>query len=178
MSGGGKGGSQESKVEIPAYLENASKEALNRARETGDIGYMPYMGPDVAAFDPMQTAAMQSNVDAAAAFGLAPSGTNVMDGMPQAQDFGGVQGYSSFPMFDMAVKDLEESRPGQVAAYDKLYVDPVTGQGGNQTGPGFGGFGRRGGPIMGGGGNSAGYDMLGIPGLTDDEMQRMKRNIK
>lgn len=175
MSGGGKGGSQESKVTIPAYLTQASKDSINRAEQTGNIGYMPYMGPDVAAFDPMQVAAMQSNADAASAFGLAPSGMNVMDSMPEAQDFGGVQGYSSFPMFDMAVKDLEESRPGQVAAYDKLYVDPVTGQGGHQTGPGFGGFGRRGGPIMGGGGNSAGYDGLGIPDLSD--IERMKRNL-
>jgi hypothetical protein len=177
MSGGGKGGSQESKVEIPAYLENASKEALNRARDTGNIGYMPYMGPDVAAFDPMQVAAMQSNADAASAFGLGPSGMNVMDSMPEAQDFGGVQGYSSFPIFDMAVKDLEESRPGQVAAYDKLYTDPVTGQGGFK--PDFRHFRHGGDPIMGGGGggNSSGYDGLGIPAFSDDDRQRMKRNL-
>ena len=177
MSSGGKGGSETSEVTIPAYLENASKAGIRRAEDTGNIGYMPYSGPDVAAFDPMQIAAMQSNADAASAFGLAPSGMNVTDSIPEAQDFGGVKGYSSFPMFDMAVKDLEESRPGQVAAYNKLYTDPVTGQGGFQ--PDYRHFRHGGAPIMGGGGggNSANYDGLGIPGLTDDEMQRMKRNL-
>jgi hypothetical protein len=177
MSSGGKGGSETNEVTIPAHLTQASKDSINRAEDTGNIGYMPYMGPDVAAFDPMQVAAMQSNADAASAFGLGPSGMNVMDSMPEAQDFGGVQGYSSFPMFDMAVKDLEESRPGQVAAYDKLYTDPVTGQGGFK--PDFRHFRHGGDPIMGGGGggNSSGYDMLGIPALSDDDRQRMKRNL-
>ncbi len=138
---GGKGGSQTSQVEIPAYLENASKKSLNRAEATQNIGYMPYMGADVAAFTQPQQQAMQSNIDAAAAFGLVDPGLDAMAGMPQAQDFGGVQGYSSFPMYQMAVDDLKASRPGQVAAYDDLYVDPTTGEGGHNNGypniPGF-----------------------------------------
>lgn len=138
---GGKGGSQTSQVEIPAYLENASKKSLNRAEATQNIGYMPYMGPDVAAFTQPQQQAMQSNIDAAAAFGLVDPGLDAMAGMPQAQDFSGVQGYSSFPMYQMAVDDLKASRPGQVAAYDDLYVDPTTGQGGHNNGyPSFPGF--------------------------------------
>lgn len=132
---GGKGGSQSSQVEIPAYLENASKKSLNRAEQVQDIGYMPYMGPDVAAFTQPQQQAMQANLDAGAAFGLVDPGMSAMDGMPQAQDFGGVQGHSSFPMYQMAVDDLAASRPGQVAAYDKMYVDPVTGQGGHNGSP-------------------------------------------
>ena len=132
---GGKGGSQSSQVEIPAYLENASKKSLNRAEQVQDIGYMPYMGPDVAAFTQPQQQAMQANLDAGAAFGLVDPGMSAMDGMPAAQDFGGVQGHSSFPMYQMAVDDLAASRPGQVAAYDKMYVDPVTGQGGHNGSP-------------------------------------------
>ena len=139
MSGGGKGGSQTSAVEIPRYLENASKKSLNRAEDTQNIGYMPYMGPDVAAFTSPQTQAMQANLDAGAAFGLVDPGMDAMAGMPEAQDFGGVQGYSSFPMYQMAVDDLAESRPGQVDAYNKLYVDPITGEGGH-TGPNYGGY--------------------------------------
>ncbi len=131
---GGKGGSQTSQVEIPAYLENASKNSLNRAEDTQNIGYMPYMGPDVAAFTQPQQQAMQANIDAAAAFGLVDPGLDAMAGMPQAQDFKGVQGYSSFPMYQMAVNDLKASRPGQVAAYDDLYVDPRTGTGGHNNG--------------------------------------------
>jgi len=132
---GGKGGSQSSQVEIPAYLENASKKSLNRAEQVQDIGYMPYMGADVAAFTQPQQQAMQANLDAGAAFGLVDPGMSAMDGMPQAEDFGGVQGYSSFPMYQMAVDDLKASRPGQVAAYDKMYVDPVTGEGGHNSSP-------------------------------------------
>ena len=128
---GGKGGSQSSKVEIPAYLENASKASLNRAEQVQDIGYMPYMGPDVAAFTQPQQQAMQSNIDAAAAFGLVDPNLDAMAGMPQAQDFGGVQGHSSFPLFEMAQQDLAAQRPGQVEAYDEMYVDPVTGEGGH-----------------------------------------------
>jgi hypothetical protein len=131
---GGKGGSQTSQVEIPAYLENASKKSLNRAEATQNIGYMPYMGPDVAAFTQPQQQAMQSNIDAAAAFGLVDPGLDAMAGMPQAQDFNGVQGYSSYPLFEMAVDDLKASRPGQVEAYDDLYVDPTTGTGGHNNG--------------------------------------------
>ena len=138
---GGKGGSQTAQVEIPAYLENASKKSLNRAEDTQNIGYMPYMGIDVAAFTQPQQQAMQSNIDAAEAFGLVDPGLDAMAGMPQAQDFGGVQGYSSYPLFEMAVDDLKASRPGQVAAYDDLYVDPTTGKGGHKNGyPSFPGL--------------------------------------
>ena len=140
---GGKGGSQTSQVEIPAYLENASKKSLNRAEDTQNIGYMPYMGPDVAAFTQPQQQAMQANIDAAAAFGLVDPSLDAMAGMPQAQDFNGVQGYSSFPVYQMAVDDLKASRPGQVEAYDDLYVDPTTGTGGHNNGfPYFPGPGR------------------------------------
>ena len=127
---GGKGGSQTSQVEIPQYLEDASKKMLNRASAVQGVGYMPYMGPDVAALTQPQQQAMQSNIDAASAFGLVDPGLNAMAGMPEAQNFNGVQGYSSFPMYEQAVADLAASRPGQVAAYDKLFVDPVTGLGG------------------------------------------------
>ena len=161
---GGKGGSQTSQVEIPQYLEDASKKMLNRASAVQGVGYMPYMGPDVAALTQPQQQAMQSNIDAASAFGLVDPGLNAMAGMPEAQDFNGVQGYSSFPMYEQAVADLAASRPGQVAAYDKLFVDPVTGLGG----PGnlFNGYvGGGGGP--GSSGNNGGapthYSDIPIP---------------
>jgi hypothetical protein len=161
---GGKGGTQTSQVEIPRYLEDASKKMLNRASAVQGVGYMPYMGPDVAALTQPQQQAMQSNIDAASAFGLVDPGLDAMAGMPQAQDFNGVQGYSSFDMYDQAVADLAASRPGQVAAYDKLFVDPVTGLGG----PGnlFNGYvGGGGGP--GSSGNNGGapthYNDIPIP---------------
>lgn len=157
---GGKGGSQTSQVEIPQYLEDASKKMLNRASAVQGVGYMPYMGPDVAALTQPQQQAMQSNIDAASAFGLVDPGLDAMAGMPQAQDFNGVQGYSSFPMYEQAVADLAASRPGQVAAYDKLFVDPVTGLGG----PGnlFNGY------VGGGGGGPGPGDNSGAPTHYND----------
>lgn len=71
---GGKGGSQTSSVEIPAWAQTAMQENLQRAKQAAQIGYQPYYGPDVAAFTPMQEAGMQSSYDAAAAYGLVPQG--------------------------------------------------------------------------------------------------------
>ena len=121
---GGKGGSQTSQVEIPKWIEEPSIRNIARSEDVQKIGYMPYMGPDVAGFTQPQQQAMQSNIDAAAAFGLVDPNLDAMAGMPQAQDFGGVSAYSSFPMFDMAVAELERSRPGQAKAYNDLFVDP------------------------------------------------------
>jgi len=125
---GGKGGSQTSQVEIPQWIEDPAKRNLARAEQAQQLGYMPYYGPDVAAFTPAQETAMQSSYDAAAAFGLAPQGGNAMAGMPQAQEFmGGVRGYSSGGLYDQAVAELAARRPGQVAAYDMMHVNPQTG---------------------------------------------------
>ena len=40
---------------------------------------------------------------------------------------GGIQGYSSGDLFDQAVAELAARRPGQVSAYNKLFVDPYSG---------------------------------------------------
>lgn len=122
-----KGGSTSQQVAIPDWIKGPAQRNLARAEEAAKIGYMPYYGPDVAAFTPMQQQAMQATTDAAAAFGLVPQGTQAMAGMPQAQDFGGVQGYSSGSMFDQAVAELASRRPGQYAQYTQLFVDPITG---------------------------------------------------
>mgnify|MGYP003644267725 CR=1 FL=1 len=49
-----KGGTTSGSTEIPAWLENAAIENINKARDVSQIGYVPYYGPDVAAFSPMQ----------------------------------------------------------------------------------------------------------------------------
>lgn len=123
---GGKGGSATTKVQVPAWLESAAQQNLGRADEVAQIGYVPYMGPDVAAMQPGQIAAMQNTGLAANAFGLASPDT--MAGMPQAQTFaGGVQGYSSAPLYQQSLDALAASRPGQFAAMNAPFIDPVTG---------------------------------------------------
>lgn len=123
---GGKGGSQTTSVQIPEYIEKAAQRNLNKAEAISQIGYTPYYGPDVAAFTPMQQAAMQNTVGAASAFGMAAP-SDPMAGMPQAQNFGGVMGYSSAPIYEAAVDQLRARRPGQYNAMTGLFVDPYTG---------------------------------------------------
>jgi hypothetical protein len=124
---GGKGGSTSSTVTIPQYIEDAAKTNLAKAEEISKIGYTPYYGPDVAAFTPMQQAGFQNTAGMADAFGLAGGGTG-MEGMPTPTTYaGGVQGYSSAPMFEQSMAELEARRPGQYAAINAPFIDPVTG---------------------------------------------------
>ena len=124
---GGKGGSTSSTVTVPQYIEDAAKSNLAKADEIAKIGYTPYYGPDVAAFTPMQQAGFQNTAGMADAFGLAGGGTG-MEGMPTPTTYaGGVQGYSSAPMFEQSMAELESRRPGQYAAINAPFIDPVTG---------------------------------------------------
>ena len=127
MSGGGKGGSQTTQVQIPEWMSNAAKQNLARADRVAQLDFMPYFGPDVAAMTPMQQAAMQNTNQAALAFGTAAP-TDAMAGIPMAQTFaGGLQGYSSAPMYQQSVEALRTAMPGTVAARNAMYIDPITG---------------------------------------------------
>jgi hypothetical protein len=119
---GGKGGGQSTKTEIPVWAEEATKRNLARAEDVQRIGYMPYYGPDVAAFNPTQQLAMQNNMDAAAAFGLASPGQDAMAGMPSATDYNGIQGYSSGGLYDQAVAEFERNKPGYAREYNDLFA--------------------------------------------------------
>jgi len=141
---GGKGGSKTqtttpsgptvTEVEIPEWLETASRENLARAQDVSELGYRPYYGPEVAALTPMQEASMQSTGTAAEAFGLANAlGSQVA---PQPQTFaGGMQGYSSFPLYEQALSELQAARPGQYEAITNMFIDPQTGGMVNQPAP-------------------------------------------
>ena len=122
--GGGKGGGQTQKVEIPKWIEEPATRNLARAEAAQKIGYQPYYGPDVAAFNPTQLAAMQSNIGAAEAFGLLqPGQMTAAQGMPAPTTFaGGQMGYSSTPVFEQAVAELEARNPAQAQAYNRLFV--------------------------------------------------------
>jgi len=119
------GGSKTTTVAAPAFLEDAAKYGLARAEQASRIGYTPYYGPDVAAMTPMQIAGMQGTNTAAGAFGLGTA--DPMAGMPQAQNFNGMAAYSSGPMYDQALAELERRAPGQYAALRAPFIDPVTG---------------------------------------------------
>ena len=127
---GGKGGSSTTEVKVPQYIEDAAKANLAKADVLSQIGYTPYYGPDVAAFTPMQQAAFQNTSDTASAFGLATpsSQQDIYGGMPAPTTYAnGVSGYSSAPMFEQSMAELEARRPGQYAALNAPFIDPVTG---------------------------------------------------
>jgi len=126
MSGGGKGGKTTTQVQIPKWLEAGAQQNMARANELAKIGYTPYFGPDVAALTPQQIAAMQGTNQAASAFGMASA--DPMAGMPVPETFaGGVQGYSSAPMYQDALAQLKATNPGQYAALMAPFINPVTG---------------------------------------------------
>lgn len=122
------GGSQSTSTEVPQWLEDAARVNLARADEISSIGYVPYYGPDVAAFTPSQQAAFANTGQAAGAFGLPGGGLIGTEGIPQPQQFaGGISGYSSAPLYQQSVDALSANRPGQYDFMTGMFINPFTG---------------------------------------------------
>ena len=121
--GGGKGGSETTKTEVPDWIKQPAIRNLQRAEDVQRIEYMPYRGPEVAAFNATQNAAMNNNIGAAKAFGLLdPNSTlTATTGMPTPTDFNGFSGYSSMPIYDQALAETKAAQPEAVALYDSLF---------------------------------------------------------
>jgi hypothetical protein len=111
---------------LPESLERASAQDLALANEIGRIGYVPYMGPTVAAMSPSQLAAISNTNAAAGAFGLAQSPTPQM---PQAAGKGGVAGGmgAGFSPFDLYMQAIQALPPGQRGAIESYLINPQTG---------------------------------------------------
>lgn len=192
---GGKGGSTTSQTQIPDWIAEPAQRNIARAEEAQQIGYMPYTGPEVAAFSPTETALMESRGRTAEGFGIVPQGFDALSGLPRnipqnvtqfdtpttseqqlnqiymeelgrplgdegrnywlqqsgiqdpnqirqavrqseeavgfqrrPQTFaGGIQGYSSMPLYEQAVAETAMRAPGQAQAYQDLFVNPQTG---------------------------------------------------
>ena len=135
---GGKGGSTSSTVEVPQYIEDAARRNLARADDISVTGYVPYYGPDVAAFTPMQEAAFRNTAGTAGAFGLAGgdmSQQDILGGMSAPTTYaGGVRGYSSLPIYEQALEAFGEARPGQKRHIDSFFIDPYSGVPGANVG--------------------------------------------
>lgn len=124
--GGGKGGSKTTETTIPEWVRAPADRNLQRAEAVQQLEYMPYYGPQVAAFTDNQTAAMQNNNNTASAFGLlAP--TDAMSSMPTPTTYdNGMKGYSSMPIYDQAMEELTASNPENMDAYDALFGGRTT----------------------------------------------------
>ena len=124
------GGSTSQETAIPEYITEAAKKNLERAELVSNIGYIPYIGPDVAAFSPMQEAGFQSTENLANAFGMGSgmSQQDIMGGMGEPTQYAnGVRGYSSYPLYEEALEELAKQRAGQKQYIDRLFIDPFTG---------------------------------------------------
>ena len=127
---GGKGGSTTREVKIPEYIEAAAQRNLNRADRISELGPVAEYGPSVAAFTPMQQAAFQNTGDAASAFGMSSptSQRDIMGGMDAPTSYAnGVQGYSSAPMYEQMVNELQAKNPGQYKAIMDMFINPTSG---------------------------------------------------
>lgn len=127
MAGGGKGGSQTTEVKIPEWLEAGARQNMARADQIAMIGPVIDRGPTVAAFTAPQQQAFQNTGNAAAAFGLAPQGADLRYQPAPTTYAGGVQGYSSAPIYDGMVADFRAANPGQFDFMRGMFIDPVTG---------------------------------------------------
>jgi|11_taG_2_1085331.scaffolds.fasta_scaffold00321_30 hypothetical protein len=114
-------------TQIPEYVEEAGKLALQRAQEIQAMGYVPYTGPEVAAINPYEQASAANVGGMAAALGMqAPVGVD-MGGMPTVTQ-GGMTGYSSYPAYMASLERLRETRPEMYQYFSGMTrFDPITG---------------------------------------------------
>lgn len=125
------GGKQTTETKIPDWLREPTIRAIERGENIAQIGYTPYYGPEVAAMTTDQRAAQQNNRDAAAAFGM--NNTGGLNYLPVEHFGNGAWGFSSQPIFESAMDQFRQERPGQYDYINSFFIDPSTG--------GYGGFG-------------------------------------
>lgn len=120
----GKGGQQTTKVELPPEITNQAKENLKLAERVGSLPYAPYFGGSVAAFTPAQMAGFNNMNSAANAFGMQGSAGQ---GLPPAQNFGGLQAYSTKAPYEAAMAQVD---PAILELYNSFFypynTDAVT----------------------------------------------------
>lgn len=149
------GGKTTSSNKVPKYIEQGGMEAIDRARGVADMGYVPYIGPDVAAPGQGTLAAWANQNAAANAFGMAAPTSTGLEGLPVANN-GGVQGYSSHPGYAAALQSLQTEYPGLFAYLQSMMINPQTGAAPTMARPSST---QVGGGLLGGGakGSAGGY---------------------
>lgn len=135
---GGKGGS--TSTELPGYLQDFQKENMANARLLAELGYSPYTGPEVAAVNPWEELAAVNQGQMSKAFNMGAPDGSIASRMPEvvtAPD--GSSGYSSFPIFNQAVSELQNVAPAYDARYKSLMGLPkYSSRGGVYNTPSYG----------------------------------------
>jgi len=123
---GGKGGSQSSNVDLfPGQAEDIAM-YRQAAKTVAGMPYAPYAGPKVAAFNPMQEAAMMSAAKGAESYGLIAPGTAgdlVSGGMvtPDYVQEDGLAGHTGMETYMRSLAALEEIAPNYMETYRSLF---------------------------------------------------------
>ena len=159
-SGGGKSGSETTETTLPDWLQQPVQRNIQRAEDLQTLPFMPYRGPEVAAFNPNQVSAFQNNTDAAKAFGFNVP-LDAMGGMPEASKYAdGSFGYDSNSLYDQALLDSKAYDPVAWDKYQALFDSSAPSSNFTSTTGGGGGGG--------GGNNKIDRNMLAIQKLRDD----------
>ena len=128
-----KGGSTTTEKIAPKFAETAEQQKIGLGRDLSAMGYNPYFGPDIAAMSPLESAAYEGTNLMSGAFNMP---TAVGGYMPQPTTFaGGVQGYSSAPMFVESRDALRQYTPGSFDYLESFMVDPMSGETGSRAAP-------------------------------------------
>ena len=167
-----KSGSETTETTLPSWLQDPVQRNLQRAEDLQRLPFMPYRGPEVAAFNPNQVSAFQNNVDAARAFGF-NTPVDAMSGMPEASKYAdGSFGYDSNSLYDQALKDSQAYDP---AAFDKYQSFFDTSVGGSTLPTGNPSAGGGGG---GGGNNAVDPNMVNIERMRDERAREAQRQVE
>jgi len=128
-----KGGTTTTKPYVPKFAETGMQQIIGMGTDLQPLAstYIPDYGPQVAALSPMEQASMQGTDMMAGAFGMPTSGGQQY--LPQAQNYGGIQGYSSRPMTEQMIGQFKSERPEQANYIESFGMDPVTGEVGSRA---------------------------------------------
>ena len=155
-----KSGSETTETTLPSWLQDPVQRNLQRAEDLQRLPFMPYQGPEVAAFNPNQVSAFENNIDAAKAFGF-KTPVDAMGGMPEASKYAdGSFGYDSNSLYDQALLDSQAYDPAAFNKYQSFF-DTSVGAKPNPVPNGIASLG-------GGGNNKIDPNMLAIQKLRDD----------
>jgi hypothetical protein len=169
---GGKGGSTSASVEVPEFIRAPAERNIQRAEQVQQLGYMPYMGVDVAAPTPGMQNLMQQRGRTAESLGIVGPSYDPLAGLPEAQTMGGITGYRSYDPGYEAVQQLAQTFPDQMSRYNALYEGTPTQQVNAMTPEeaatllGQISMQAQGGNSDGGNVDSGSYDMGYVPGVA------------
>lgn len=117
--GGGKGGSQETTVELDPRIEEGGATAVSGALRSAALPFRAPNAVTTAAFTPQEMASMQGASMAASAFGLPSAGVAPMPEMRQNQM--GIRGFNTFGeyqnMVNQSIPEAERQERQNILNY-------------------------------------------------------------